>query len=77
MHVSRLTKTQPYLSAAAEDAGALEVLVSVFTGPPGPKPEPLLESTQAPVLILWGDTDPLTPVDVRVPLLSACATKST
>jgi pimeloyl-ACP methyl ester carboxylesterase len=51
---------------AAEDVGALDVLVSVFTGAPGPKPELLLESIEAPVLILWGDTDPLTPVDVRV-----------
>ena len=53
--------------AAADDAGALDVLVSVFTGPPGPMPEPLLEATDAPVLILWGDTDALTPVDVRRP----------
>ena len=50
---------------AADDEGALDVLVSVFTGPPGPKPEPLLESTDAPVLILWGDTDALTPGNVR------------
>lgn len=49
----------------------MDVLVSVYTGPPGPKPEPILESTEAPVLILWGDMDPLTPVDVRVLFLSA------
>lgn len=59
--------------AVADDAGALDVLVSVFTGPPGPKPEPLLETTEAPVLILWGDTDALTPVNVRMLFLNACA----
>lgn len=53
--------------AAADDAGALDVLVSVFTGPPGPKPEPLLQSTEMSVLILWGDTDGLTPIDVCPP----------
>lgn len=51
------------ICSPSDDPGALDVLVSVFTGPPGPKPEPLLETTETPVLILWGDTDPLTPVD--------------
>lgn len=48
----------------ADDPNALAVLVSVLTGPPGPKPEDLMEELDVPVLVLWGDSDVLTPVDV-------------
>lgn len=50
---------------AGDDPNALAVFVSVLTGPPGPKPEDLLTDMQQPVLILWGDQDKLTPLDVR------------
>jgi pimeloyl-ACP methyl ester carboxylesterase len=45
------------------DEGALDVFVSVLTGPPGPKPYDLLPSITCPLLILWGDVDKLTPQD--------------
>lgn len=54
----------------ADDPNALAVLVSVVTGPPGPKPEDLLQDLNLPVLVLWGDSDVLTPVDVRSALWS-------
>jgi pimeloyl-ACP methyl ester carboxylesterase len=50
---------------AAEDPNALAVFVSILTGPPGPKPEDLLPEVASPVLILWGDSDIFTPLDVR------------
>jgi hypothetical protein len=37
--------------------------VSIITGPPGPRPETLMDSIKGPLLILWGDKDPFTPVD--------------
>lgn len=45
------------------DAGALEVFVSVITGPPGPKPWDCISSMNAPLLVMWGDKDPFTPLD--------------
>lgn len=48
----------------ADDPNALAVLVSVVTGPPGPRPEDLMNELDMPVLVLWGDSDVLTPVDV-------------
>eukprot|EP00877_Chromochloris_zofingiensis_P001857 jgi/Chrzof1/11672/Cz06g04170.t1_PPH3 len=45
------------------DANALDVFVSVITGPPGPKPWDLILKIQAPIFIAWGDTDPFTPLD--------------
>jgi pimeloyl-ACP methyl ester carboxylesterase len=50
---------------AAEHDDALPVFVSIVTGPPGPKPEVLLPEVKQPVLILWGDQDIFTPLDVR------------
>lgn len=47
----------------ADDEGALDVFVAVISGPPGPRPEVLIPSIRAPMLILWGDDDPFTPVD--------------
>eukprot|EP00892_Ulva_mutabilis_P003392 jgi/Ulvmu1/1424/UM011_0153.1 len=47
----------------SDDPNALAVLVSVVTGPPGPKPEELMQKLNLPVLVLWGDSDVLTPVD--------------
>ena len=45
------------------DIGALEAFVSIISGPPGPRPEQLLERICAPVLVLWGDRDTFTPID--------------
>ncbi|KAF5481535.1 hypothetical protein F2P56_002176, partial [Juglans regia] len=46
-----------------EDAGALDAFVSIVTGPPGPSPIQLMPRISLPVLILWGDEDPFTPLD--------------
>lgn len=43
--------------------GALEAFVSIITGPPGPRPETLMDRVKAPLLIMWGDKDPFTPLD--------------
>ncbi|KAJ0025075.1 hypothetical protein Pint_06875 [Pistacia integerrima] len=47
----------------ANDAGALDAFVSIVTGPPGPNPVQLMPSISLPVLVLWGDNDPFTPLD--------------
>ncbi|KAG9457015.1 hypothetical protein H6P81_001523 [Aristolochia fimbriata] len=47
----------------ADDEGALDVFVSVVTGPPGPSPISLMPRISLPVLVLWGDQDPFTPLD--------------
>lgn len=44
------------------DPGAQKVFASILTAPPGPKPEYLLPKLQQPLLILWGDADPWTPI---------------
>ncbi|XP_062151347.1 pheophytinase, chloroplastic isoform X2 [Alnus glutinosa] len=45
------------------DAGALDAFVSIVTGPPGPNPVQLMPRISQPVLLLWGDQDPFTPLD--------------
>ncbi|CAN0881579.1 Uncharacterized hydrolase YugF [Linum grandiflorum] len=45
------------------DEGALDAFVSIVTGPPGPNPVTLMQTISQPVLILWGDQDPFTPLD--------------
>ncbi|XP_071711542.1 uncharacterized protein [Rutidosis leptorrhynchoides] len=45
------------------DEGALDAFVSIVTGPPGPNPVQLMPKIKIPVLILWGDEDPFTPLD--------------
>lgn len=42
---------------------ALDVFVSVITGPPGPKPWDLIPNISGPMLVLWGDKDTFTPAD--------------
>lgn len=44
------------------DPGAQEVFASVLTAPPGPKPSTLLPKVQQPLLVLWGEADPWTPI---------------
>ncbi|PON71823.1 Alpha/beta hydrolase fold [Parasponia andersonii] len=45
------------------DQGALDAFVSIVTGPPGPSPVKLIPKISLPVLVLWGNEDPFTPLD--------------
>ncbi|KAL3845667.1 hypothetical protein ACJIZ3_003070 [Penstemon smallii] len=47
----------------ALDEGALDAFVSIVTGPPGPNPVQLIPKITLPILLLWGDEDPFTPID--------------
>ncbi|KAG6543813.1 hypothetical protein Mapa_014653 [Marchantia paleacea] len=47
----------------AGDAGALNAFITINSGPPGPKPQTLLPKINHPILVLWGDDDPFTPLD--------------
>lgn len=38
------------------------MFASILSAPPGPKPSELLDSVICPVLVLWGEDDPWTPV---------------
>jgi pimeloyl-ACP methyl ester carboxylesterase len=44
------------------DPGAQQVFASIVTAPPGPQPTELLPLVQCPLLVLWGEDDPWTPV---------------
>lgn len=44
------------------DLGAQQVFASILTAPPGPSPRELLPNVQCPLLVLWGDKDPWTPI---------------
>lgn len=44
------------------DPNAQKVFASILTAPPGPKPEELLPQVNCPLLILWGEDDPWTPI---------------
>jgi pimeloyl-ACP methyl ester carboxylesterase len=50
------------LYAPSCDEGAQKVFASVLTAPPGPSPAELLPRVKVPLLVLWGDADPWTPV---------------
>jgi pimeloyl-ACP methyl ester carboxylesterase len=45
------------------DAGAQQVFVSILTAPPGPTPAQLLPKVKCPLLVIWGDADPWTPIN--------------
>ncbi|KAL5993184.1 hypothetical protein ACLOJK_014107 [Asimina triloba] len=47
----------------ADTEGALDAFISVVTGPPGPNPVSLMPKISLPVLVLWGNQDPFTPLD--------------
>ena len=47
----------------ANAEGALDAFVSIVTGPPGPNPVQLVPKISTPILLLWGDEDPFTPID--------------
>lgn len=44
------------------DPGAQKVFASILTAPPGPSPAELLPRVKQPLLVLWGDADPWTPI---------------
>jgi len=44
------------------DPGAQQVFASILAAPPGPKSSELLPRVRAPLLVLWGDADPWTPI---------------
>ncbi|MBE9041385.1 alpha/beta fold hydrolase [Oscillatoriales cyanobacterium LEGE 11467] len=44
------------------DAGAGQVFASILTAPAGPSPAQLLPQVRCPLLVLWGENDPWTPV---------------
>ena len=58
-----LSFLEQIIARPAQDEGALDAFVSVITGPPGPSPIQLLSKISIPVLVLWGDKDPFTPID--------------
>ncbi|MEM0979599.1 MAG: alpha/beta fold hydrolase, partial [Cyanobacteria bacterium P01_H01_bin.58] len=50
------------LHRPACDPGAQKVFASIVTAPPGPKPTELLPKIHQPLLVLWGENDPWTPI---------------
>lgn len=44
------------------DPGAQKVFAAILTAPPGPRPQDLLPQVTQPLLILWGEADPWTPI---------------
>ncbi len=44
------------------DPGAQKVFGAILSAPPGPRPQELLPLVQVPLLVLWGEADPWTPV---------------
>jgi pimeloyl-ACP methyl ester carboxylesterase len=44
------------------DPGAQKVFAAILSAPPGPKPSELLPQVQVPLLVLWGEDDPWTPI---------------
>lgn len=44
------------------DPGAQKVFAAILTAPPGPRPEELLPKITQPLLIMWGEVDPWTPI---------------
>ncbi|MGL5082872.1 MAG: alpha/beta fold hydrolase [Microcoleaceae cyanobacterium] len=50
------------LYAPSNDPGAQQVFASILTAPPGPHPSELLPKVQQPLLVIWGEADPWTPI---------------
>ena len=44
------------------DPGAQKVFAAILSAPPGPRPEDLLPQVTQPLLVLWGEADPWTPI---------------
>jgi pimeloyl-ACP methyl ester carboxylesterase len=51
------------LHAPSCDRGAQQVFASILSAPPGPRPEDLLPQVRHPLLVLWGEADPWTPIN--------------
>ncbi len=51
------------LYAPACDPGAQEVFAAILTAPPGPTPAELLPNVKVPLLVIWGEADPWTPIN--------------
>ncbi|MEL6854912.1 MAG: alpha/beta fold hydrolase [Cyanobacteria bacterium J06607_13] len=50
------------LHEPASQPGAQKVFASILTAPPGPRPSDLLPKVTQPLLVLWGEEDPWTPI---------------
>ena len=50
------------LHSPACQPGAQKVFASILSAPPGPKPSDLLPKVTQPLLVLWGEQDPWTPI---------------
>jgi pimeloyl-ACP methyl ester carboxylesterase len=50
------------LHTPSEDPGARRVFASILNAPAGPLPAQLLPKVKCPLLVLWGEDDPWTPV---------------
>ena len=50
------------LHGPACQPGAQRVFASILTAPPGPRPSELLPQVTQPLLVLWGEKDPWTPI---------------
>ncbi|MBD0267995.1 MAG: alpha/beta fold hydrolase [Cyanobacteria bacterium Co-bin8] len=50
------------LHQPALEAGAQKVFAAILTAPPGPRPIDLLPLIQQPLLVIWGEDDPWTPI---------------
>ncbi|MGC1528864.1 MAG: alpha/beta fold hydrolase [Phormidesmis sp.] len=50
------------LHGPACQPGAQKVFASILSAPPGPRPSELLPQVSQPLLVLWGEKDPWTPI---------------
>lgn len=50
------------LHGPACQPGAQQVFASILSAPPGPRPSELLPQVSQPLLVLWGEKDPWTPI---------------
>lgn len=50
------------LHGPSSDPGAYEVFASILGAPAGPTPASLLANLEKPLLVLWGEYDPWTPI---------------
>lgn len=50
------------LYAPSNDQGAQKVFASILTAPAGPQPTQLLPKIKQPLLVIWGEDDPWTPI---------------
>mmetsp|Transcript_22710 Transcript_22710/g.52749 ORF Transcript_22710/g.52749 Transcript_22710/m.52749 type:complete len:377 (+) Transcript_22710:83-1213(+) len=46
----------------ADDPNAQKVFVKILTGDPGTTPDVFMDEIKQPMLLVWGDTDPFTPL---------------